>query len=32
MRALERENALLARVLSETRNEMARLRKVLSAP
>ena len=32
MRALEQENALLARVLSETRNEMVRLRKVLSAP
>jgi hypothetical protein len=32
MRDLEQENALLARVLSETRNEMVRLRKVLSAP
>lgn len=32
MKALEQENALLARVLSETTNEMARLRKVLSAP
>jgi hypothetical protein len=32
MRALEQENALLARVLSETRNEIVRLREVLSAP
>jgi hypothetical protein len=32
MRALEQENALLARVLSETRKEIVRLRKVLSAP
>jgi hypothetical protein len=32
MRALEQENALLARVLSETRDEIVRLRKMLSAP
>lgn len=32
IRALEQENALLARVLSETKNEIVRLRKVLSAP
>jgi hypothetical protein len=29
---LERENALLSLVLSETRNEIARLRKLLAAP
>jgi hypothetical protein len=32
MRTLEQENALLARVLSETRDEIVRLRKVLSEP
>ena len=32
IRALEHENALLAGVLSETSSEVARLRKLLSAP
>lgn len=32
IRALEHENALLMRVLSETRTEIVRLRKFLAAP
>jgi hypothetical protein len=32
IRALEHENALLAGVLSETSNEIAQLRKLLTAP
>jgi hypothetical protein len=32
IRGLEHENALLARVLSETSSEIARLRKSLTAP